>query len=1044
MDSTNLINNNNQPQQQHIKSSLYDTELWSSLDEDDDLYNNNNKNKDYNNNHNNGDDYNGGSSNSSSDDDDNDNNNTKSNVGSNHQQQHRHHLNNYSPNIYYKDFTDDDQKGGISSNPLNIQITSNITINTVPSQQQQQQPSHNQLSRSLPSLLHNDLCQSSSETTPYYVSPLQQTKVDIQPSPSSFAATAAEQLEKPLPPPPVPPRTDRTHKRYLSTSAMNSTSTSHHHHQHGSPSSPYSGLYSTFIPNHSSSTDLHGHASTSGSSSPKDGSKTLLKNKLLKVITSVKNIPIPQQVDSIINNLKNSNSNNNSPSSSNPSSPSTSFSSLPFLNHLRQQQPSQPQQQQQESNNSNEVPLSSSLPTTTASSTFSSSPLEPSYFHNNNSNYDAEIDNNQNYNNDCNNVNNNNNIDNIDNNNNNIVNPIVNHHEETIEGLTFEVVEKDTVNSTPSKPLPSTPPPLPQQQQRISSPSLLHISYRSSVLNQLSQQQSRTERSKFSLPLVDISPYPKLSADELSSISSPSYPSLDFENNHHGGDSGGSNEDFISYPSIQSNGNNRVPTTTTTYKDITLQKYKSLPPTPFNQQPLHQQQQLQQQQQQSKGNKGKFNNILQLLSISIPSPRGDSQNNSNNNSSQQYQQQQEKYRDLTQYLNENGDRIKISQHIQWHLDQPNVNVDIVKLLGTHYGFPDHCRATSWMLMAGYLPARSDIRASVLLNKRLQYRDLVKKYFGDQFKNFHVDENDFERGTNKLLNNVADLWSQTALGQNEKSKFKDLLQQIHIDVIRTRPDGFYELFELKEIEQMSERILAIWSSENTDLSYFQGLNDLLCPFLIVFLGHAISQMESSPSKITYPNLYPEEEDIASLTKSIGDGVAVKEMIQNQKFDILSKVEADIYWCLSSLLNSVKPYATNTGCGLPAEGMMKKLSKLVQESNEELYNHFMKQQIDFSHFSFRWMVCFLVRDVSFETGVKLWDRYMCDKNNEGFSLLHISLCAALLSDWSSDLLNMEFMELVQTLQKSDLVDIDSLDSIIRNASYIRDTYRHIISL
>eukprot|EP01133_Synstelium_polycarpum_P009108 gene9108-10680_t len=525
----------------------------------------------------------------------------------------------------------------------------------------------------------------------------------------------------------------------------------------------------------------------------------------------------------------------------------------------------------------------------------------------------------------------------------------------------------------------------------MSSPSLLHLSYKSTLMNLVSQQQSRSERSKFSLPLLDISPYPKLS-DDISSSSQETYPiSYDLLG--------------LSLPGSSSSSPS-TPTTSTLSKscvmkqDITLQRFKPLPPCPADTSSNN-------KNQQQKFNK--LSSILHLLSFSLPdivSKQADGGIN------------EDQYRDLTQYLNENGDRIKISQHIKWHLDQPNVNIEIVKILGAHYGFPDDARATSWMLMTGYLPTNKDIRQSVLLSKRLQYRDLVKKYFGDQCKHFHVDENDFERNTNRLLSNVSGLWAVTQSGQQEKTKFNELVQQVHIDVIRTRPDGFNDLFELKEIEQMSERILAIWSSENQDLSYFQGLNDLICPFLIVFLDHAITQSQStSPRFPNYPSLHPLQEEF-KLPKAIGDGLAVKELIESGKYDILSRVEADVYWCLSHLMSSVKTYATNTGCGLPAE--------------EDLYNHFKKQEIEFSHFSFRWM----------ESGIKLWDRYMCDKYNEGFSMLHICFCAALLEAWSAELLTMEFMELVQFLQKSDILHHSQIDSILGNAAMMKERVRDIL--
>ncbi|GAM20569.1 hypothetical protein SAMD00019534_037440 [Acytostelium subglobosum LB1] len=584
----------------------------------------------------------------------------------------------------------------------------------------------------------------------------------------------------------------------------------------------------------------------------------------------------------------------------------------------------------------------------------------------------------------------------------------------------------DTYATSPATPLQGTP-----TQRRTP---MLHLSYKSSLLNQVSQQQSRSERSMFSMPLLDISPYPKLGGEDSFAASSTETVSYEYLSSSDGAYS--SSSDYSSpssashYPSLRSSANRQ---------DISLQRFKPLPPLPYSE-----------SMSNSRGSGGlsnsggsgtqplynKLSSIIQFISISLPDvvTRG--------NDSESTPISDEQYRDLTQYLNESGDRCKISQHIQWHLEQPVVNVEIVKLLGTHYGFTDASRAQSWMLMTGYMPANVDNRHAVLQNKRMQYGMLIKKYYND-YKLYQLDDVDINVGI-KLRNNVSDLWNTTAnIYQSvvDKVKFNDLVQQVHIDVIRTRPDGFYDLFEIKFIEQMIERILVVWSNENQDVSYFQGLNDLICPFLIVFLSDALQQYNTDRNP-TYPSLDPLADLQFNLVKTLGDGVGVKELLDTNRYDILSRVEADIFWCLSHLMNSVKSYAANTGCGLPAEGMMKKLESLVKESNEELYNHFKKHDIDFSHFSFRWMVCFLIREMSFETGIKLWDRYMCDKNSEGFSVLHICFCATLLSNWSAELLNMGFMELVTYLQKSDILPKDQLDSFLRSASDMRDNYRDIL--
>ncbi|EGC31092.1 hypothetical protein DICPUDRAFT_95594 [Dictyostelium purpureum] len=405
-----------------------------------------------------------------------------------------------------------------------------------------------------------------------------------------------------------------------------------------------------------------------------------------------------------------------------------------------------------------------------------------------------------------------------------------------------------------------------------------------------------------------------------------------------------------------------------------------------------------------------------------------------------------------------------------------------------------------MLLLGYLPINSSQRTSVLLHKRSQYRDLVKKHLPGQDRNLtfvfkqistasasassnninsnnNFNNNDgvfssswddnnsyyqqfnqhFKNPSSKLFSSMVNL-----VNINKAKNYEELVQQVHVDVIRTRPDGFVPLFETPEIEKMLERILMIWSIENADISYFQGLNDLVCPLLLVFLEHEVNQLNHSNSS-SYPSISQLLEQTSSpaspytqstsnksswstkLEKLLGEGLILKELKECGQADVvLSRVEADVYWCISLLMNTVKHYAQGTGCGLPAEGMMRRLEALVRESNGELYKHLKTNDIDFSHFSFRWMVCFLTRDFDLETGVKLWDHYFCDRENQGFSLLHICFCSSLLNKWTPDLLTKDFMELVQYLQKPPSLQWNStnLESIFRSSYLLKEKYKNIL--
>jgi hypothetical protein len=76
-------------------------------------------------------------------------------------------------------------------------------------------------------------------------------------------------------------------------------------------------------------------------------------------------------------------------------------------------------------------------------------------------------------------------------------------------------------------------------------------------------------------------------------------------------------------------------------------------------------------------------------------------------------------------------------------------------------------------------------------------------------------------------------------------------------------------------QALARILYIWGIRHPASGYVQGINDLVTPFFVVFLGEYVGNNDV------------ENYDVSTLDSSI-----------------LSMVEADSYWCLSRLLDGIQ--------------------------------------------------------------------------------------------------------------------------------------------
>eukprot|EP01132_Coremiostelium_polycephalum_P009227 gene9227-11305_t len=267
---------------------------------------------------------------------------------------------------------------------------------------------------------------------------------------------------------------------------------------------------------------------------------------------------------------------------------------------------------------------------------------------------------------------------------------------------------------------------------------------------------------------------------------------------------------------------------------------------------------------------------------------------------------------------------------------------------------DSLRALSWRGVPvehrplNYLPLEKRNHSKILYDKRNQYQQLVNKFY-------HCE-----------------------MSPDDKS----LLNQVKLDVPRTIPRGFNStpLFRSTILHKVLERILYCWSKTNPLISYFQGLNDIPAQFLLVFLTEYTN------------NLYGNLNDITN--------------------EILDKVEADTFWCLSLLMNNLKNRFIDFHDGI--KGMSIKLEKLVKLKEEKLSQHLVDEQCDFILFSLRWMICLLSRELEFPLSARLWDSYIAHGPN--FGHFHIYICAALITttEWIPELMKSDFSDVIVFLQ------------------------------
>lgn len=224
---------------------------------------------------------------------------------------------------------------------------------------------------------------------------------------------------------------------------------------------------------------------------------------------------------------------------------------------------------------------------------------------------------------------------------------------------------------------------------------------------------------------------------------------------------------------------------------------------------------------------------------------------------------------------------------------------------------------TWQLLLSYLPASSERRVATLERKRKEYLDGVRQAF--------------ERGTTH----------QPSTGKT-RGLDEAIWHQISIDVPRTNPH--IELYGYEATQRSLERILYVWAVRHPASGYVQGINDLVTPFWQVFLG----------IYITDPNV-ESGMDPGQLPKSV-----------------LDAVEADTFWCLKKLLDGIQDHYIVAQPGIQRQ--VAALRDLTARIDSTLAKHLENENVEFIQFSFRWMNCLLMREISVKNTIRMWDTYL----------------------------------------------------------------------
>ena len=206
--------------------------------------------------------------------------------------------------------------------------------------------------------------------------------------------------------------------------------------------------------------------------------------------------------------------------------------------------------------------------------------------------------------------------------------------------------------------------------------------------------------------------------------------------------------------------------------------------------------------------------------------------------------------------------------------------------------------------------------------------------------------------------------------------KQLLHQIEVDLPRTKADLPFFLSKPKTNTKEThydvlKRLLYIYAKEHEELSYVQGMNEIMATFYYVF----------------YNNV-------------------------NTKF--IALVESDTYFAFSALMDEVSPifnFDNVTQSQIVVYKKIKLLKTCLKVVYNDVYEVLTEKGVLIDVYVFRWVVLLFTQDLTMSDCVMLWDRLFtreCDKLD-----FMCYMCCALLG------MNKEWLIENETEMEYDLV-------------------------
>ena len=337
----------------------------------------------------------------------------------------------------------------------------------------------------------------------------------------------------------------------------------------------------------------------------------------------------------------------------------------------------------------------------------------------------------------------------------------------------------------------------------------------------------------------------------------------------------------------------------------------------------------------------------------------------------------------------------------------DIETDIISL-SKNGDLPKELRPTAWKIFLGIFPNNSNIIdwVEIVSKLRTKYNKKKKKYFS--VKKYKGDP---------LSGGINNINKKNERNFNTLYEENELRRIINLDIIRTYQN--INLFSQENIKKILLNILFIWSRENDDISYRQGMNDLLAILILCF----------------YPYYFPLEDNENKITKDeIINYINIKDKKELYKnslkiykyFHDQSEIECDLFYAFDSLMKKgmknlfnpkliqkndpeyklyeifsdmYKDDIEEEKSNFISRRCFLLINEKLKKIDEELFLYLKKIDINCGAFLQKWLRCILCREFDLNQVFILWDVILVqdflNEKNQKYSLDFMdSICLAMI--------------------------------------------------